>query len=459
MKKRLFWLGGILVVILLVVWITAPDTNENQEIYVYPEYGDFIIDVTTTGELEAKNSQKIYGPQGLRQVRIWNVKIEDIIPDGTVVDSGEYVATLDRSELTNNLKDQEISLETLESQLIKTRLDTSMTLRNARDELVNLKYSVEERQIEVDQSIYEPPATKRQVKINLDKATRSLEQAIKNYDLKKQKADAEMVEVNAKYRKAETKYNKIVDVLGDFSIFAPKSGMVIYKRDWDGKKIGVGGQISAWDPVVATLPDLTSMITKTYVNEIDISKVKTGQSVKVTIDAFPEKKFIGEVTHVANIGEQLSNSNAKVFEVIINITQHDSIMRPAMTTKNVIETALIKDVLFVPLECVHSNDSLSFVLLESNRKQQVILGKSNENEIIILAGLEKKEELYLTTPMGYEDFSYNLLDKEIIEKYSKKKKKVEKTEVEKVDKQPQKDGRKGGKPSGGKKGGKHKQKQ
>ncbi len=97
------------------------------------------------------------------------------------------------------------------------------------------------------------------------------------------------------------------------------------------------------------------------------------------------------VTEVANIGEQLSNSNAKVFEVIIEVSESDSILRPAMTTKNMIITDVIDSALFIPIECIHSNDSLSYVY-KGSYKHQVILGKTNENEIIIRAGLEEGDE-------------------------------------------------------------------
>jgi len=69
--------------------------------------------------------------------------------------------------------------------------------------------------------------------------------------------------------------------LQEFTVKAPKAGMVIYKRNWDAASLGVGGMINAWDNVVAELPNLKEMISKTYVNEIDISKVKTGQPVKI----------------------------------------------------------------------------------------------------------------------------------------------------------------------------------
>lgn len=61
-----------------------------------------------------------------------------------------------------------------------------------------------------------------------------------------------------------------------------------------------------------------------------MSKMKTGQKVDVTIDAFPKNKYIGIVTYVANIGEKLLNTNDKVFEVQIKIEGSDPALRPSI---------------------------------------------------------------------------------------------------------------------------------
>ena len=421
MKKQLtIGIGVVIAVIIVFYFFFGSDGKKDETIKVKVQSGEFRIAVTTTGELEAKSSEKIYGPSNLRNVRIWNVKIEDIVPDGTVVDSGDYVASLDKTELANKMKDQELEIEQLETQFTKTKLDTTLELRNLRDELINLQYALEEKKIELEQSAYEPPTTIRQIKIELEKAERNYNQAVKNYQLRLQKANATMQEVTGRLTKAQRKYNDMADILSEFTVYAPKAGMVIYKRDWDGKKKGVGSQISAWDNAVATLPNLTEMVSKTYVNEIDISKVKTGQQVDIGIDAFPEKKFTGVVTEVANIGEQMSNSNAKVFEVIIEVNEFDSVMRPAMTTKNIIITDVIDSALFIPIECIHTQDSITYVVT-GNKRRQVIVGKSNENEIIIKAGLEEGESIYLLPPEGFADFKLSLLPPEIVMKYTKPK--------------------------------------
>jgi hypothetical protein len=172
-----------------------------------------------------------------------------------------------------------------------------------------------------------------------------------------------------------------------------------------GTKRKTGSTINPWDNVVATLPDMSSMISKTYVNEIDVSKVKSGQKVEIMVDAFPEKSYTGVVSSVANIGEQLPNADAKVFEVLIKVDGSDPILRPSMTTGNKIITKTIKDVIYIPLESVQAGtDSVPFVYLKNGNKQVVVLGESNENNVVIEQGLEPGIQIYLSTPEDPEGF-------------------------------------------------------
>jgi HlyD family secretion protein len=416
MKKKLFITLAVALVLILATWYFAgDDSRSDQSIKVPVKFGLFEVSVVTTGELEAKNSENIYGPENLRSIQIWgDVKINELIPEGTNVDSGDFVASIDQTEVVSKLKDLETELEKLESQYTKTMLDTSLNLRSTRDELVNLEFAMEEAQITVDQSKFEPPATQRQAKITKDKAERTHKQAVENYVLKYEKAKAEMQEVSATLEQARRKKQRMLEILKSFRVYAPKSGMIIYKRDWRGRKTQTGSSISPWDNTVAQLPDLSKMISKTYVNEIDISKVRTGQPVKISIDAFPDNEYTGVVDEVANIGQQNQGSDAKVFEVVINVNESDSIMRPSMTTKNEIITASFEDVLFVPLEAIHNNDSLTYVFIDQGMrtlKKEVKVGPSNENEIIILQGLTEDEQVYLSIPENADDLSIFPIEK------------------------------------------------
>ncbi len=414
--KRKIIIGASAFAVLIIIYFAfgSSKKDKNAPQFTKATTGVFEVVVTVTGELKAQNSEDIEAPQELRgrSFRISDVKIQDLIPEGTVVDSGAYVATLDRSALSNRLKEIEDELEKSQQVYLKTQLDTTLTLRELRNSLVNLKFDMEERQIVVDQSKFEPPATQRQAQINLDKADRSYSQAMYNYNLKKEQAQASMKEVSINLEKQKREKQDMMGILSKFVILAPKPGMVIYYREWSGQKRKVGSTVSPWDLTVATLPDLSVMNSKTYVNEIDVSKVKKGQKVRLGVDAFPEKKYNGEVFEVANIGEQLPNTDAKVFEVAIRVDGFDPILRPSMTTSNQIVTNTFENVLSLPLESIHAEDSLSFVYTKKGKKQIVVTGEMNENFIIIEKGVNPEEEVYLSIPEKPE--SFELIGQELI---------------------------------------------
>ncbi len=414
MKKRYWLLGGLgLVLIAVLIYASGDSETEEQDIMVKAKRGEFIVDVTTSGELEARNSVEIMGPTGLRSARIFQIEIKDMVDEGTTVQKGDYIAQLDQSEVINRIRDRETEVQQSLSQYTQTRLDTALELRQARDELINLKFAVEEQEIILSQSQYEPPATIKQAEINVDKARRAYQQAQENYKLKKEKAEAQMEEALAELTEDRREMEQLEKLLQQFRIIAPEPGMVIYKRTWNGTKKGVGSTIEAWDPVVATLPDLSRMISRTYVNEVDIRAIKTGQAVEIGLDAYPDKKLTGTVTDVANIGEQRPNSDAKVFQVNILINETDTTLRPAMTTSNRIISEKFTDVVFVPLETLRNQgDSLTYVVKKDGLgfvKQEVRVGQTNANGAIILDGITEGTSLYLSTPSGLDDASLTLL--------------------------------------------------
>jgi hypothetical protein len=430
MKRRtlVFLIILVSVIAAAIIYSVASKDDSAKPLETEVKQGKFEILVTVTGELQAQNSTDITAPMLLRsrELRLHRIKIQDLIAEGTVVDSGDYVATLDRSEADNSYKDISDELEVRESDYTKTKLDTTIQLRELRDEMINLKFNMEEAEITLEQSQFEPPATIRQAKINLDKAERAYEQAVKNYQLKVQQAKADMTEVTVDLAKQRRRKGQMEDVLQQFVIHAPAPGMVIYKREWSGQKRTVGSEISPWDLTVATLPDMSTMVSKTYVNEIDISKIKVGQKVRAGVDAFPEKQYTGVVTEVANIGEQLPNTDAKVFEVVIKLNQSDPILRPSMTTSNSILTKTYDSVLYIPLEAVHSNDSMTYVYMKNNTKQVVVLDESNENEIIVEAGLAAGDKILLSVPEGAEEMRFTGLELvEVIRQKEAQKKRLE----------------------------------
>lgn len=415
MNKRNLIIAAVVVGIALTAFFLFRGNKgaANVDIMTMVKRGPFKVEIETTGELEAKNSVKIQGPSALRDFRIFNVTIQNIIDEGTIVQKGDWVASLDRSEFQSRYDEKQLALEREQSEFIQTELDTTLQLRQARDELINLKYAVEEKEIILEQSQFEPPATIKQAEINLARAEREYSQAQENYKIKKRQNVEKMREQSTELRKAQNEFAAMERLSSSFTIIAPEDGMVIYAKGWDNKPIKAGSQINTWDPTVATLPDLTEMISKTYVNEVDIRKVKSGQPVEIGLDAYPDKKLTGVVTRVANVGEQRPNSDAKVFQVDIVINGTDPTLRPAMTTSNKIVTSLIEDALFLPLEGLHNRyDSITYVFTRqglNTLRQEVMIGQTNANDAVILAGLSEGDKVYLSVPLDMEGGEINLL--------------------------------------------------
>jgi HlyD family secretion protein len=428
MKKALVIIGICAAIAALIVFTRLISNKKIVNTYTEVKKGLFEITVSNSGELIAEKSLDIRGPmigqvnnqtdnhgtsggggggggRGGSDMHAEDLKIQDIVPEGTIVKEGDYIAQLDKSSYNNTLKTEYDNLATLQKNLEMKILDTAVVLTNLRDDIKNQKYVVEEAGIVLEQSKYEPPATIRKAQMDLNKSQRAFEQKKKIYSLQISKSLSEINNQKILLARKTRYVDDLQTFLTKFTITAPASGMVIYKKDRNGTKRKEGSSVNAFDMVIATLPDLTTMISKIYVNEIEISKVKAGQKVNIIVDAFPKKAYTGKVMSIANVGEQLPNSDAKMFEVQIKVDESDPGLRPSMTTGNKIIVSTVSDAIFIPIECVQTGpDSIPFVYEKNRTKQIVKLGAANDKNIIVEAGLDPGTTIYVIPPANPEKF-------------------------------------------------------
>jgi len=428
MRKTIITTGIVaaLIIVAMIIFSRLGKGKETAVNYAVATRGPFEIAVSNAGELEAERSVDIMGPDimqatqqggqrggGRGGMRITSFKIQDIVPEGTEVKKGDFIAQLDRTDYDNTLKTALENLNTLQSNLEMAILDTAVMLTNLRDAMRNQTIAVEEAEITLQQSKYEPPATIRQAEINLNKQIRALEQRNKNYELQKARALTNIRDQKRLANDGQELVNTLQNFLAQFTITAPSPGMVIYKEEFNGTKRKAGSQVNPFDRVIATLPDLTSMISKTFVSEIEVNRVVPGQKVVITIDAIPGKSWTGSVISVANIGEQLENSESKMFETLIKVDGNNPDLRPAMTTYNKIIIDSFDDVISIPTECVHADaDGIPYVYKKNKTKQIVVLGEMNEKNIIVMEGLDEGTPIYVITPE--EPAKFRLVGQELL---------------------------------------------
>ena len=407
MNKKKLLLFGIPVVLILVGYTLFGNTaDEDVSITTKVVKGNFVNEVIISGEAQSTSLKKINGPDDIRKFKLRDVKIQDLIPEGSLVKEGDYVGRLDPSEVNEQILDAQLNLETAQSKYTQEQLDTTLTLKQERTAIKDLLFDIQENKLELKQSIYEPPATIKKLEINIERLERDLKEKTEDYKIKEQKAMAKMVEVGTEVSKISKMLEELRNLQKSFTIHSDANGMVTYAKNWDGSKRKVGSSISMWDPAIATLPDLTKMESKTYANEVDIRKIKKDLPVIIGFDAFPDVTVKGTITNVANVGEEKRGSDIKLFQVLVNFDENNENVRPGMTTSNRILIHKEEEVLMVPLEAVFSQDSISFVYAKSGLsidKKEIEMGESNLDVVIIKKGLNENDVVYLSKPEGLEE--------------------------------------------------------
>lgn len=411
-KKKVAYIIGAIVLSIIIYSFYGTSNNKDVSLTAKVEKGTFVNEVIISGEAQSTSSKKINGPSRAMRHRIYQLKIQDLIPEGTVVKKGDYVGKIDVSEVNGKINDAQLNLENAQSKYTQEQLDTTLTLKQERNTIKDLLFNIEENKLELKRSIYEPPATIRSLEIKVEKFERDLNEKNEDYSIKKRKANAKMIQVGTEVSKIKKQFEELVDLQKDFTIKSPDDGMVTYIKNRNGTKNKVGSTISPWEPAVASLPDLTKMESKTYSNEVDIRKIKKDLEVKIGFDAFPDIELKGIVTEVANIGENKRGSDIKLFQVLIKFIETNENIRPGMTTSNKILTHQEDDVLLIPLEAVFSKDSISYSYVKSGYsivKKQIELGLSNNEVVIINKGLKENDIVYLNKPEDMDDKSITLL--------------------------------------------------
>jgi multidrug efflux pump subunit AcrA (membrane-fusion protein) len=406
-KKKLLIIFSISITLLLILYFSFRSKSGEEVITCKVQKGSIEVKVHTSGQLESEKSENILLPSVLssQNVRVYEIKITDLIEEGSVVDSGQYIATLDHKVIEEVLTTARLELEAAMVIVEDAKLDSNLNLSNYRDLITNSLSDVEERKIVLAESVYESPSVIKKAQMDLSKAERKLEQDIKGLAMRQRQLNSQMERRNIDFRLKQKRVEDLLKLYDALIIKAPKPGMVIYARDRFGIKIQVGSVLTPWSPIIATLPDMTKMISETYINEIDIAKIKVGQKVTLSIDAFPDKELQGEVISVANIGQPMPKSDSKVFLVNIRVFGSDPDLKPAMTTGNLIQTGVYNDKLYVPSEAVFETDSTRFVYLNNKKivKQLVDTGEENEDYMIINKGVKQGDILLLSEPEKTED--------------------------------------------------------
>ena len=321
MKKKAIWIIAALVIVTgAILYLTVFRDGKNGEVKYRTEVigrGEIEALVVTSGTLNPLETVDV-GAQV-------SGKIEKLYADfNSPVKQGQIVAELDQEPLRMKIQQNEASYKTRLASLeqAKVNLQTSeKSYERAKSLFAKSLLSVEE--MDAAEAAY------LNSKSALVSAEAGLAQAKSTLDLSK------------------------VD-LGYAIIRSPVDGVVITRK----VNIGQTLQSSYAAPVlfqVAT--DLTKMKVECSVDESDIGKVKEGQKVRFTVEAYPDETFNGVVQQVRFSPETVQN--VVTYTTIVNLDNPEKKLLPGMTATVSIIVGEAKDVLRVSNVALRFTPTLS----------------------------------------------------------------------------------------------------
>ena len=394
-----FSLPLIILLLVIILFYFSTGSAVNNDIPTYTIKKDvFLLSILESGEIKAKNSISIAAPR----VRS-SLKIVELVPEGNYVKPGEIVARFDPTEALSKLRDAEAQVEIKRSNKDKLLANHQSQMAQMESDLKSAELSFELSKLNMEQMKFEAEAKRRESELQHKKNELTFEKSKQSLESTIIIQRSEMENMNVEIRQEMIDLEKAQRDLDALTLTSTEEGLVVYGINWSnqGQKFQIGDQ--PWSgQVIVSLPDLSIMQSHTFVNEVDVSKVKVGQKVKVKLDAFQDSIFTGKVVSVARLGKNKDNqSTIKVFDVFVEIEGVSEILKPGMTTSNNIIIEEIEDKIFIPFEALFERDGEFFVYKKdggSFDEETVTIGIKSDDFVIIESGLEDGDVVALRDP-------------------------------------------------------------
>lgn len=246
----------------------------------------------------------------------------------------------------------------------------------------------------------------------------AVDQAAMALDRVKRKAAADVVQAEAALRAKESEFERqkmILDktnlMITKAKMYAPTDGLVVYATTGGGgfrgdrEPLAEGSTVRERQEIIY-LPTADSVMAAVKVHESSLDKVRLELPVRVTVDAVPNKVFMGRVKKIAPLPDQQSmwqNPDLKVYNTEIWLEGDGSDLRTGMTCRAEIIVDYYPDALYVPIPAVVRVGGQPTVYIPGPQglvPRAVEVGLDNNSRIRILKGLEAGETVALAPPLA-----------------------------------------------------------
>ncbi|HEX8793656.1 MAG TPA: HlyD family efflux transporter periplasmic adaptor subunit [Polyangiaceae bacterium] len=365
----------------------APGQSED---WVTARRDDLKLQVDVSGTMRAVKSD-VLGPPDLADV--WDFKIAFMAPEGATVKKGDVVIGFDDSQLSRTLQEKQNEAQSVGKQIEKKQSEAQMARQSEVLKIAEAEADLNKAKLKVDvPSDLAGSLELHKAQIDADAAAKELAHQRSRAELAQRADAAELAALGELLHLAQQRVSELQANIDRMKVRSPRDGIVIYYVDpWRGTKKKVGDSVGKDDKVLET-DDLTIMIARGEVDEVDSARILAGQRVTLRLDAHPDTEFGGHIESIGKIVQRASPKNPlKVMRLDIALDHTDSQrMLPGMHFRGTIDIGVVKDVVVVPNDAVSVTSSGPVVWRKANKSPErtlVALGKRNRDEVEVRSGL------------------------------------------------------------------------
>ncbi len=401
LSKRwiLVGVGFVLAAAVLASGALSPTKANNATPSLTVTLGEFRVTHVEAGEVRAARDEKVVAPRVRGQL-----KIVHLHPEGARVDVGDLLLQFDREQHAQEVKDNAGSLEQAKADLTKALAQQD---RKRAELIMQVQQKIATRdlaKINLQKAEYGSPVEREEAKINIENADRALTQAKTNVEAQAIIDRVELANRDLRILHRQKNYDRAKSDYERLSVHATRPGILVYekirKRGTDRRGKVTEGDVVWGGTSLLALPELDSMQVYTQVGEMDVQKVKPGQQAIIRLEAYPGPVFAGVVRQVSPMANELEYApNVQVFDMVVDISEHDDRLYPGMSASVEIVIESVTDVLSIPLSLVYRRQDRIFVYRRTANgfeTTDVTLGADNGLDVIIESGLAEGDVISLT---------------------------------------------------------------
>lgn len=402
--------AAVIGVIALAIIIAARDSAVDDGAWAQVERGTFTVELVESGEILAVESEFVKAP------RYSDLQIIDMVPEGTIVEEGDFLAQFDTTTLKDDLETMYDNLTRAEDELKQLELEQQQRMSEMESARKSAVYSREAAEMRLEQLKYESEVRREEARLEHQKELLRFEEEDKKIEARKISDELERHKSRMKVEQRLARVEGVEDYIEKFTLHAPIGGMVVYREigGWNAprQRVAIGDKPHAGEAIMS-IPDLSSMKVVIKVNEFDVARLRVGQKAFIRLDAYEDTVYTAAVNDIAPIIEKGvreywgRNPNdpeqiiAPTFEVTIILEKTRSLLKPGLTAQARIVVEEIAGVLSIPIGCVFEDDTGTTVVF--TRKSfpnpvPVRLGKRNDRFAVVEQGLRAGDRVARTSP-------------------------------------------------------------